>query len=80
MTIPVERGINDAVDEEFGIIHIDAHMDLCEALEGDLLSHGSTERRALELSHVKSLEICTLLESVLSSRMSLSFTRKVIYR
>ncbi|MCI5687912.1 MAG: agmatinase [Emergencia sp.] len=56
VTIPVERGINDAVDEEFGIIHIDAHMDLCEALEGDLLSHGSTERRALELDHVKSLE------------------------
>lgn len=56
VTIPVERGVNDAVGEDFGIIHIDAHMDLCEALEGDPLSHGSTERRALELSHVKSLE------------------------
>ncbi|MBQ8564147.1 MAG: agmatinase [Firmicutes bacterium] len=56
VTIPVERGINDAVDEDFGIIHIDAHMDLCDALEGDYLSHGNTERRALELEHVSSLE------------------------
>lgn len=56
VTIPVERGINDAVDEDFGIIHIDAHMDLCDALEGDYLSHGNTERRALELEHVSSYE------------------------
>lgn len=55
-TIPVERGINDALDEDFGIIHIDAHMDLCDALEGDYLSHGNTERRALELEHVSSFE------------------------
>ncbi|WP_206459766.1 agmatinase [Anaerovorax sp. IOR16] len=56
VTIPVERGINNALDEEFGIIHIDAHMDLCEALEGDPLSHGSTERRALELKNISGLE------------------------
>lgn len=56
VTIPVERGIDAGLDEDFGIIHIDAHMDLCEALEGDPLSHGSTERRALELEHVKSVE------------------------
>lgn len=56
VTIPVHRGINAALDEPFGIIHIDAHMDLSEALEGDLLSHGSTERRALEMSNIGSLE------------------------
>ena len=56
VTIPVHRGIDKALDEPFGIIHIDAHMDLSEALEGDLLSHGSTERRALELPNVGSLE------------------------
>lgn len=56
VTIPVERGINDGIEEDFGIIHIDAHMDLCDALEGDPLSHGNTERRALELDHVKSFE------------------------
>lgn len=51
-TIPVLQGINDSVYESFGIIHIDAHFDLCDTLEGDRLSHGSTERRALELNHV----------------------------
>ncbi len=56
VTIPVERGINDALDEPFGIIHIDAHMDLCDALEGDKLSHGNTERRALELKNIQGFE------------------------
>lgn len=51
-TIPVQRGIDKALDEPFGIIHIDAHFDLCNRLEGDDLSHGSTERRALELKNV----------------------------
>ena len=49
---PRPRGINRAVDEDFGIIHIDAHFDLCHEMHGDILSHGSTERRATELSHV----------------------------
>ena len=55
-TIPVQRGINKALSEPFGIIHIDAHFDLCDTLEGDALSHGSTERRALELSNVSGPE------------------------
>lgn len=56
VTIPVERGVNAGLDEQFGIIHIDAHMDLCDALYGDPLSHGCTERRALELENVNGLE------------------------
>lgn len=56
VTIPVEQGVNDALNEEFGIIHIDAHMDLCDALDGDPLSHGSTQRRALEMDNINSLE------------------------
>ena len=51
-TIPVQKGIDRALKEPFGIIHIDAHFDLCDTLEGDPLSHGSTERRALELNNV----------------------------
>lgn len=54
VTIPVERGINAALKEPFGIIHIDAHMDIDDALEGDPLSHGSTERRAMELENIGS--------------------------
>ena len=55
-TIPVQRGIDRALNEEFGIIHIDAHFDLCDQLDKDKLSHGSTERRALELENVSSTE------------------------
>lgn len=56
VTIPVERGINDAVSDDFGIIHVDAHFDLDDHINGDKLSHGSTERRALELEHISSTE------------------------
>lgn len=51
-TIPVLRGIDRAVDHDFGIVHIDAHFDLSDHVDGDKLSHGSTQRRALELEHV----------------------------
>lgn len=54
VTIPVERGVNEALHEPFGIIHIDAHMDLSYELEGDPLSHGSTEQRALEMENITS--------------------------
>lgn len=56
VTIPVEAGIDQALSEPFGIIHIDAHFDLCDSLGGDRLSHGSTERRALELSNITGVE------------------------
>ncbi|NBG89439.1 agmatinase [Isachenkonia alkalipeptolytica] len=55
-TIPVLQGIDRAVGEEFGIIHIDAHLDLCDKMDGDSLSHGSTQRRALELDHISGME------------------------
>lgn len=56
VTIPVLRGIDKAIDHEFGIIHIDAHFDLCDELDGNSLSHGCTERRAIELDHVKDID------------------------
>lgn len=55
-TIPVLRGIDRAASEEFGIVHIDAHFDLCDHIDGDRLSHGSTQRRALELEHIGGTE------------------------
>ena len=55
-TIPMLQGINRALDEPFGIIHIDAHFDLCDEMGGDYFSHGSTERRALELKNVPDTE------------------------
>jgi len=55
-TIPVQRGINKAIDGTLGIIHIDAHFDLCDEMDGNKLAHGCTERRALELDSVGSIE------------------------
>ncbi len=52
VTIPIEAGIDKALDEQFGIIHIDAHFDLCDTLCDDPLSHGSVQRRALDLKNV----------------------------
>ncbi len=56
VTIPVHKGIDEALDEPFGIIHIDAHFDLCDQHGGDRFSHGATERRALELDNVRGIE------------------------
>ncbi len=53
VTIPVLKGIDRTIDHPFGIIHIDAHFDLCDQIDGNHLSHGSTERRALELDHIE---------------------------
>lgn len=55
-TIPVHRGLDKGLGEDFGIIHFDAHFDLCDDQDGNKLSHGSTERRALELEHVAGTE------------------------
>lgn len=56
VTIPVLRGIDKAIEHNFGIIHIDAHFDLCDELSGSKVSHGCTQRRAVELNHIKDSE------------------------
>ncbi|MBL7183391.1 MAG: agmatinase [Anaerolineae bacterium] len=50
VTIPLMRAFNRAVDGPFGVLHFDAHPDLCNTYEGHRWSHACTERRALELS------------------------------
>lgn len=54
VTIPVFQGLNEALDDELGIIHIDAHFDLNDELAGSNLSHGCPARRATELEKVNS--------------------------
>lgn len=56
VTIPVQKGIDGALTEEFGIIHVDAHFDLCDDMGGERYSHGSVERRALDLKNINGLE------------------------
>ena len=55
-SIPVYQGIDKALDEPFGIIHLDAHFDLCDSLDGNKYSHGCPARRALELKNIPSVE------------------------
>jgi len=52
VTIPIEAGIDKALDTQFGIIHIDAHSDLCDTLGGDKYSHGCVQRRAYEFKNI----------------------------
>ncbi len=61
VTIPVHKGVDKALDGPLGIIHIDAHFDLSDEMGGDKLSHGSTERRALELKNVSGTEALCFL-------------------
>lgn len=56
VTIPVLTGIDEALDEEFGIIYIDAHFDLHDKVQGDKYSNISVARRALELKNISGPE------------------------
>ncbi len=52
VSIPIYRGLDKALGKKFGIIHIDAHFDLCDSLDGNRLSHACPARRATELASV----------------------------
>ncbi len=55
-TIPVLQCIDKHIEGSLGIIHFDSHFDLCDEMDGDIYSHGCTQRRAIELEHVEGLE------------------------
>lgn len=69
-TIPVLKGIDRALEKPFGIIHIDAHFDLCHEM-GEIYS-----RMVLPEGVLWSWKMCrirrvsSLWESVLSSQRS----------
>lgn len=50
VSIPLMQAFNRTVDGPFGVLHFDAHPDLCDVYDGHRWSHACTERRALELS------------------------------
>jgi agmatinase len=50
VTIPLMKAFDRAVGGPFGVVHFDAHPDLCDVFEGHRWSHACTERRALELA------------------------------
>lgn len=52
VTIPLLTAAARVFEEPLGVIHLDAHTDLCQELSGNILSHGCTHRRALESPHI----------------------------
>lgn len=49
VSIPLMQAFAEAVGGCFGVLHFDAHPDLCDVFEGHRWSHACTGRRALEL-------------------------------
>jgi agmatinase len=52
VTIPLLNAAAAIWGDGLGIIHLDAHLDLCAELGGNLLSHGCTHRRVLEKNNL----------------------------
>ncbi len=48
VSIPLLRAAVNKWGSGLGVIHLDAHLDLCLELDGNRLSHGCTHRRILE--------------------------------
>ena len=49
VTIPLHKAFAKArKGEKIGIIHFDAHFDLCDCYDGHIWSHANTEKRALD--------------------------------
>lgn len=53
VTIPLLKAAARVFQAPLGVIHMDAHPDLCEELAGNPLSHGCTHRRALEFPFIE---------------------------
>lgn len=75
-SIPVLRGIDDALDDEFGIIYIDAHFDLHDQVQGDKYSNTSVARRALELSNISGVDNITFIGARTIDREEYDFKKK----
>ena len=52
VTIPLAQAFSTAVNGRFGMLHIDAHLDLADSFEGSRWSHACTQRRVLELPNI----------------------------
>lgn len=52
--IPIMKAL-DVLDEEITLIHIDAHLDWRDEIEGEAEGYSSVIRRASELPHIKSI-------------------------
>lgn len=58
VSIPLIRAAASIWEQKLGVIHLDAHLDLCEKLDGNRLSHGCTHRRVVESSCITLNQVC----------------------
>jgi len=58
VSIPLIKAALGVYGEKLGVIHLDAHLDLCEELDGNRLSHGCTHRRVMEGNCLSFNNIC----------------------
>jgi len=58
VSIPLLRAAADIWGDRLGVIHLDAHLDLCEELDGNLLSHGCTHRRVAGEGRMSLEQVC----------------------
>ncbi len=58
VSIPLITAAAKIWGDKLGVIHLDAHMDLCGELEGNRLSHGCTHRRVTESRNLPLENIC----------------------
>ncbi len=58
VSIPLIQAAFSVYGEKLGVIHLDAHLDLCEELDGNRLSHGCTHRRVVEENGLNLENIC----------------------
>lgn len=58
LSIPLVKAAYGVYGNKLGVIHLDAHLDLCEELDGNRLSHGCTHRRTTEDSEFSLKNIC----------------------
>ncbi|GAB4288939.1 MAG: agmatinase [Methylophaga sp.] len=71
VTYGVLKGLKQAGIDDFGIVQIDAHADLRHAYEGDLLSHASVMKRAVDMDiPLYQLGVRALCEEEIACRQS----------
>ncbi len=58
LSIPLIKAAYNVYGKKLGVIHLDAHLDLCEELDGNRLSHGCTHRRTTEGNGLNLNNIC----------------------
>ncbi|OPL13070.1 MAG: hypothetical protein AVO34_06425 [Firmicutes bacterium ML8_F2] len=58
VAIPLLRAATGIWGDSLGVIHLDAHLDLCDEIDGNCLSHGCTHRRIAEEGKLPFEQVC----------------------